>query len=60
LPHAVWLPLSVAALVAIAIVVATLPYVLVERPFTGRSRASKGSAPPAAAGAAPVSPIGGR
>jgi peptidoglycan/LPS O-acetylase OafA/YrhL len=41
LPSALWLPFVIVAFVAIALVVATLSYLLVERPFVVRKESSK-------------------
>ena len=58
LTSAIWLPLVVVAFVALALVVATASYLLVERPFATSPRATKSSRLPVEADATPLSAIG--
>jgi peptidoglycan/LPS O-acetylase OafA/YrhL len=45
LPSVVWLPVVVAVFVALTLVVATLSYLLVERPFVVNKQSSKTASP---------------
>jgi peptidoglycan/LPS O-acetylase OafA/YrhL len=60
LPAPIWVPLSAVAFVAIALLVATASYVLVERPFLAHGRASKAEPASAKADVAPIAPMGAR
>jgi peptidoglycan/LPS O-acetylase OafA/YrhL len=52
LPPAIWLPVVIATFVALSIAVATLSYLLVERPFVAKKASSRAAS--VADGAAPV------
>ena len=58
LPSAIWVPLTVLAFVAIAFVVATVSYLLVERPFLTKRRASNAERVRATPDVAPIASAG--
>ena len=58
MPSAIWMPLVIVAFVGAVFVVATLSYLLVERPFLANSKHSKSQSVRAARTLAPAEPTG--